>query len=52
MVDMHGFVDDDWVGYLDRRISTSGYGFNPLGGAISLMRKRQSVLALSTIEAK
>ena len=37
---------------LDRRRYTSGYVFNLFGGAISWMRKRQDVLALSTIKAK
>ena len=35
VVDIHGFVDADWVGDLDRRRSTSGYVFNLFGGAIS-----------------
>jgi hypothetical protein len=48
VVDIHGFVDVDWVGDLDRRRSTSGYVFNLFGGAISWMRKRQDVVALST----
>ena len=52
MVDIHGFVDVDWAGDLDRRRSTSGYVFNLFGGAISWMRKRRAVVALSTIEAK
>ena len=28
---VHGFVDVDWVGYLDHRIYTSGYVFNLIG---------------------
>jgi hypothetical protein len=40
MVDIHGFVDADWVGDLDCRIYTSGYVFNLFGGAISWMRKK------------
>ena len=35
VVYIHGFVDADWVGDLDRRRSTSGYVFNLFGGAIS-----------------
>ena len=50
MVDIHGFVDADWAGYLDRRRSTSKYVFNLFGGAISWMSKRQAIMALSTIE--
>jgi hypothetical protein len=48
VVDTHGFVYVDWVGDLDRRRYTSGYVFNLFGGAISWMRKRQGVVALST----
>jgi hypothetical protein len=50
VVNIHGFVDADWVGDLDRRRSTSGYVFNMFGGAISRMSKRQAVVALSTTE--
>jgi hypothetical protein len=52
VVDIHVFVDADWAGDLDRRRSTSGYVFNLFGGEISWMRKRQVVVALSTIEAE
>jgi hypothetical protein len=48
VVDIHGFVDAYWAGDLDHRRSTSGYVFNLFGGAISWMRKRQVVVALST----
>ena len=48
VVDIHGSVDADWAGDLDRRRSTSGYVFNLFGGAISWMSKRQAVVALST----
>eukprot|EP00253_Pinus_taeda_P005496 PITA_05496 len=37
---------------LDQRRSTSGYVFNVFGGEVSWMSKRQSLLALSTIEAE
>ena len=50
MLDIHGFVDAEWAGDLDRRRSTSGYVFNLFGGEISWMRKRQDVVALSTTE--
>jgi hypothetical protein len=40
VLDIHGFVDADWVGDMDHRRSTSGYVFNLFGGAISWMRKR------------
>jgi hypothetical protein len=52
VLDIHGFVDVDWAGDLDRRRSTSGYVFNLFGGAISWMRKRQSVVALSTTKVE
>ena len=52
MVDIHGFVDADWAGDLDRRRSTSGYVLNLFGGEISWMRKRQAVVALSTTEVE
>jgi hypothetical protein len=52
VVDIHGFVDVDWVGYLDRKRYTSGYVFNLFGGAISWMSKRQVVVALSTTEVE
>jgi hypothetical protein len=52
VVDIHGFVDADWDGYLDRRISTSGYVFNLFGGEISWMSKRQAIVALSTTKVE
>jgi hypothetical protein len=48
VLDIHGFVDVDWAGDMDCRRSTSGYVFNLFRGAISWMRKRQVVVALST----
>jgi hypothetical protein len=35
VLDIHGFVDVDWVGDMDCGISTSGYVFNLFGGVIS-----------------
>jgi hypothetical protein len=52
VVNIHGFVDADWAGDLDRRRSTSGYVFNLFGGAISWMSKRQVVVALSTTKVE
>jgi len=52
VLDIHGSVDAEWVGDLDRRRSTSGYVFNLFGGAISWMSKRQAVVVISTIEAE
>jgi hypothetical protein len=40
VLEIHGFVDANWAGELDRIISTSGYVFNMFGGEISWMRKR------------
>ena len=39
LLDIHGFVDADWAGDMDRRRSTSRYVFNMFGGAISWMKK-------------
>eukprot|EP00253_Pinus_taeda_P008358 PITA_08358 len=50
VLDIHGFVDADWVGDLDRRRSTSGYVFNLFGGVVSWMSKKQFVVAPSTTE--
>jgi hypothetical protein len=52
VLDIHGFVDADWAGDLDRRRSTSEYVFNLFGGAISWMRKREVVVALSTTKVE
>jgi len=52
VLDIHGFVDVEWVGDLDRRISTSGYVFNLFRGAVSGMSKKQPIVALSTTEAE
>ena len=52
VVDIHGFVDADCAGDLDRRRSTSGYVFNLFGGAISWMSKRRDIVALSTTEVE
>ena len=44
MLDIHVFIDANWAGDLDQRISTSGYVFSLFGGAVSWMSKRQSVV--------
>eukprot|EP00253_Pinus_taeda_P002578 PITA_02578 len=46
-LDIRGFVDGD----LDKRRSTSGHVFNLFGGVVNWMSKKQSAVALSTIEA-
>jgi len=35
VLDIRGFVDVDWAGDMDQRISTSGYMFNLFGGVVS-----------------
>jgi len=52
VLNIRGFVDVDWVGDMDQRISTSGYVFNLFGGVASWMSKRQYVVALSTTMAE
>jgi hypothetical protein len=52
VVDIHGFVDTNWDGDMACKRSTSGYVLNLFGGAISWMRKRHVVVALSTIEVE
>jgi hypothetical protein len=52
VVYIHGFVDADWAGDMDRRRYTSGYVFNLFGGEISWMRIIQAIVALSTTEVE
>ena len=40
VLDICGFIDASWGGYLDQRISTRWYAFKLFGGAVSWMRKR------------
>ena len=40
VLDVHGFVDADWVGDLDHRRYTSGYVFSLFGGAINWLSKK------------
>ena len=51
-VRVHGFVDFDWVGDIDSRLSTSGYVFRLFGGAISWMSRKQFVVALSSTKVE
>ncbi|GMP96916.1 hypothetical protein CsSME_00045349 [Camellia sinensis var. sinensis] len=46
------YCDADWGGDLDERKSTSGYAFMLSDGAISWSSKKQSCIALSTMEAE
>ena len=47
-----GYVNSDFVGDLDQRKSTTGYVFTLAEGVVSWWSKLQTVIALSTIEAK
>ncbi|KAK9098657.1 hypothetical protein Syun_025702 [Stephania yunnanensis] len=47
-----GYTDVDWGGDLDERKSTSGYVFLLNNGVISWSSKKQSCIALSTMEAE
>jgi hypothetical protein len=47
-----GWSDADWVGDTDTRWSTSSYIFQLHGALISWQNKKQSVVALSSTEAK
>ena len=49
---LQGYTDADWGGDLDERRSTSGYVFLLAHGAISWSSKKQSCIALSTMEAE
>jgi hypothetical protein len=46
------FVDADYGGCRDTRRSTSGFVFTMAGGAVSWSSKRQTTVALSTVEAE
>ena len=39
LLDIHGFVDGDWVGDIDCKISISGYVSNLFGGVMRWIRK-------------
>ena len=47
-----GYSDADWGGDLDQRKSTSGYTFLLNKGTISWSSKKQTCIALSTMEAE
>ncbi|XP_070057767.1 secreted RxLR effector protein 161-like [Nicotiana tabacum] len=47
-----GYSDSDFAGYIDTRKSTFGYLFQLAEGAISWKSAKQSVIATSTMEAK
>ena len=47
-----GYSDFDFAGCLDSRISTSGYIFMLVGGAVSWKSVKQSLIASSTMKAE
>ncbi|XP_070011328.1 secreted RxLR effector protein 161-like [Nicotiana tabacum] len=49
---LKSYTDADWGGDLDERKSTSGYTFLLNNGAVSWSSKKQSCIALSTMEAE
>ncbi|XP_071928176.1 secreted RxLR effector protein 161-like [Coffea arabica] len=49
---LRGYTDADWSGDLDEWKSTSGYVFLLNNGVISWSSKKQTCIALSTMEAK
>src|SRR5277367_6413321 len=48
----HAFVDADYGGCKDTRRSTSGYVFLMAGGPVTWSSKRQTTVAISTVEAE
>ena len=52
VLDVHGFLHVDWVGCLDHGRSKSEHVLNLFGRAISWMRKKQVVVALSTTKVE
>ena len=48
----HAFVDTDYGGCRDTCCSTSGYVFLMAGAPVTWSSKRQTMVALSTVEAK
>ena len=49
---LHAYTDSDWEGSVDDRKSTSGGAFYMGSRLVSLFSKKQSSIALSTIEAE
>ena len=47
-----GYVDADWAGDEDSRLSTSGFFFTVAGGAIMWCSKKQQTVALSSVESE
>ena len=51
-INLHGYVDSDWAGSAIERKSTYGCCFSLQFGMISWFNRKQSCVALSTIEAE
>jgi len=51
-INVHGYADANWGGDVDTRKSTTGYLFVVNNGAISWTSRRQTTVALSTMEAE
>ena len=51
-VQLTAFCDSDWAANVDDRRSVTGYVMTLCGGAISWKSKKQSTVALSTVEAE
>jgi hypothetical protein len=49
---VHGYIDADWVGSISNRRSTSGFMFSFGSAAITWSSKKQLIVALSNTEAK
>ncbi|MCO5547696.1 hypothetical protein L7F22_001147 [Adiantum nelumboides] len=51
-VELHGYIDADWAGSTTDRRSTSGFMFTLESAANTWSSKKQSTVALSSIEAE
>ena len=52
VINLEGYVDSNWAGSAIDRKSTSGCCFSMGSGVISWFSRKQSYVALSTVEAK
>ena len=50
--DLHAFLDSDWAGCYDTRVSTSGFCFMLNSSCTSLLSKKQPTVATSSCETK
>ncbi|MCO5572798.1 hypothetical protein L7F22_026557 [Adiantum nelumboides] len=50
--DLHAFLDSDWAGCFDTRVSTSGFCFMLGSSCISWLSKKQPAVATSSCEAE